>query len=78
MKDRERDKQEARRPLEEAGQGEAEGFEQAEEQLRELAEHGEPGGNPKYDRPDPEAEEPRADYGEPDHERSAEVPDADR
>jgi hypothetical protein len=30
----------AREPLEEAGQGEAEGFEQAERRLEEIAEHG--------------------------------------
>jgi hypothetical protein len=69
---------EERRPLEEAGQGEAEGFEQSEELLRDRAEHREPGGNPRYDRPDPEAEEPDAEYGEPDEEHSAEVTGSDR
>ena len=71
------DKEEAQRPLEEAGQGEAEGFEQAEEQLRRHAEHRDAGGNPKYDQPDPEAEAPPGTYGEADHERSSEVPDSD-
>ena len=58
----------ARAPVEEAGGGEAEGFEQAEEALRDRAEHREAGGNPKYDRPpaeEPEAAEPS--YGEADH-----------
>jgi hypothetical protein len=77
MTDRERDREEARRPLEESGQGEAEGFEQAEEQLRRRAEHRDQGGNPKYDRPGPEPDEPRGTYGEPDHERSSEVSDPD-
>jgi hypothetical protein len=35
------------------------------------------GGNPKYDRPNPEPDEPRGTYGEPDHERSSEVSDPD-
>jgi hypothetical protein len=77
MTDREEDKREAQRPLEEAGQGEAEGFEQAEEQLRRRAEHRDAGGNPKYDRPDPEPDESEATYGEADHERSSEVEDPD-
>jgi hypothetical protein len=78
MNDREQERGEARRPLEEAGQGEGEGFEQAEEQLRRRAEHRDQGGNPKYDRADPEPEEPPGTYGEPDHERSSETPDPER
>ena len=35
-----------RRPVEEAGGGESEGFEQAEEDLREHAEHGDHGPSP--------------------------------
>jgi hypothetical protein len=57
----------ARIPVEEAGGGEAEGFEQAEEALIEHAEHREAGGNPKYDRPPPEPEEADVAYGEADH-----------
>jgi hypothetical protein len=62
---------EARRPLDEAGQGEAEGFEQAEERLRDLAEHRDEGGNPRHDRGEPEEADPRATYGEADHEHSS-------
>jgi hypothetical protein len=62
----------AERPVAEAGGGEAEGFEQSEEMLRDLAEHREPGGNPKYDRGDPETDGSAA-YGEADHEHSSEV-----
>ena len=38
---------EAERPLAEAGEGEAEGFELAEEQLIESASHGDPSGHPQ-------------------------------
>ncbi|HEX2128973.1 MAG TPA: hypothetical protein VHF58_07120 [Solirubrobacterales bacterium] len=61
------DRDPARAPVEEAGGGEAEGFEDAEKALREHAEHREPGGNPKYDRPAPEPEASGAAYGEADH-----------
>jgi len=57
----------ARAPVEEAGGGEAEGFEDAEKALRDHAEHREAGGNPKYDRPPPEPDAPDATYGEADH-----------
>jgi hypothetical protein len=63
----------AQRPLAEAGEGEAEGFEAAEEQLRNLAEHRDPGGNPEYDRGDPEPDDPDATYAEADHEHSTEA-----
>lgn len=63
----------AERPVAEAGGGEAEGFERSEEMLRDLAEHREPGGNPKYDRGEPESDESPATYGEADHEHSSEV-----
>ena len=53
-------------PVREAGGGEAEGFEQAEELLRRRAEHEDPGGNPKYDRPDSEDEGDPDVYGEAD------------
>ncbi len=45
----------AREPLEEAGQGEAEGFEQAERRLEDIAAHGDQHRFP--DRDVPEAEE---------------------
>ena len=63
----------ARAPVEEAGGGEAEGFEQAEQALRDHAEHREAGGNPKYDRPPPEPDQSNADYGDADHVESTEV-----
>lgn len=55
----------ARRPLIEAGQGEAEGFELAEEQLEDNASHGNQRGFPERDVPPPE-ERGGAEYGEPD------------
>ena len=47
----------AREPLEEAGQGEAEGFEQAERRLEDIAEHGDERNFPDSDVPDPEEPE---------------------
>jgi hypothetical protein len=66
-------RQEEMRPLEESGEGVAEGFEQAEEDLIEHASHGDPA-------PDPEdlagiPEDARANdstYGEPDELESTE------
>ncbi len=60
---------EAQRPLAEAGEGEAEGFEQSEEALIEGASHGDPAGNPLGDRFSAEdaASEGLASYGEADH-----------
>jgi hypothetical protein len=55
----------ARRPLSEAGEGEAEGFELAEEQLEEIAEHGDQHRFPDRDAPTPEEPSDTA-YGEPD------------
>lgn len=56
----------AKRPLSEAGEGEAEGFELAEEQLEEIAEHGDQHRFP-VERDVPQPEEPTdAAYGEPD------------
>ena len=76
MPERERDP--AFIPVEEAGGGEAEGFEAAEQMLRDHAEHREPGGNPKYDRPPPEPDVSDAAYGEADHAESQDdVEDAD-
>lgn len=56
----------AERPVREAGGGEAEGFEQAEEKLEENAGHGE--GNPLPDEFEGEVETDRAgaEYGEAD------------
>ncbi len=47
---------EARRPVEEAGGGEAEGFEQAERDLIEHASHGDDGRDPSRDAFTPESE----------------------
>jgi hypothetical protein len=55
----------AQEPLIEAGQGEAEGFELAEEELVENASHGNSRGFPADDIPRPE-EPSDAVYGEPD------------
>jgi hypothetical protein len=57
----------AQRPLSEAGEGEAEGFELAEEELIDRASHGDQKHFPDSDVPP--AEEPSdAVYGEPDQE----------
>ncbi len=55
----------ARQPLVEAGEGEAEGFELAEEQLEDNAAHGNQRGFPQGDVPPPE-ERGEAEYGEAD------------
>jgi hypothetical protein len=77
MEDLEAKRQEEQRPLEEAGQGEAEGFEQAEQELIEAAEHGDAGGDPELDAFPPEAESDRSDavYGEPDEAEPTDTPD---
>ena len=72
---------EERRPLEESGEGEAEGFEQAEAELIEQAEHGENRWDPEVDAFEPEKESDlsTAEYGEPDEVDPTEVrhdPDA--
>ena len=66
---------ESHRPLEEAGEGEAEGFELAEHDLIEEASHGEEGRSPELDAFTPELESDEADsvYGEAD---DVEDPDA--
>ena len=58
----------AMQPVEEAGGGVAEGFEQAEEELIENATHGDGTGNPEADaiEEDAEAERSTAEYGEAD------------
>jgi hypothetical protein len=60
----------AMEPVEEAGGGVAEGFEQAEEDLIENASHGDGTGNPEADAIDEDAEVERstAEYGEADEE----------
>jgi hypothetical protein len=65
----------AREPVEEAGGGVAEGFEQAEEALIENASHGDGTGNPEEDAIDSEnveAERSTAEYGEADEAESSE------
>jgi hypothetical protein len=61
---------EERRPLDESGEGEAEGFEQAEAELIEQAQHGENRWDPEVDAFTPEEESDRssAEYGEADEE----------
>jgi len=59
----------AMQPVEEAGGGVAEGFEQAEEALIENASHGDGAGDPEADAIDNEtveAERSTAEYGEAD------------
>ena len=59
----------AMQPVEEAGGGVSEGFEQAEEDLIENASHGDGTGDPAADAIDNEhvdAERSTAEYGEPD------------
>jgi hypothetical protein len=69
------DVDESQRPLEESGEGEAEGFELAEHDLIEEASHGEEGRSPELDAFTPELESDEADsvYGEAD---DVEDPDA--
>ena len=65
---------EAQRPLAEAGQGEAEGFEQAEEQLIEHTSHGdEHAARRAIEDATTEQDDARAaQQGDPDYERSSE------
>jgi hypothetical protein len=62
---------EERRAPDEAGEGEAEGFELAEEELIEHASHGDPGPDPSHLAGRPEEFE-GGEYGEADHEHSSE------
>ncbi len=57
----------AQRPVAEGGEGEAEGFELAEEELIDRAEHGDQKSFPDSDVPPPE-EPTDVAYGEPDQE----------
>ena len=63
------------RPVYEAGGGEAEGFEQAEADLIDNAQHGDGHGDPLSDAFTPEAESDRSDatYGQADEEKVSEV-----
>jgi hypothetical protein len=56
----------AQRPVVEGGGGEAEGFEQAEEQLRRNASHEDRGADPLRDAGEDE-DDPDSSYGEADH-----------
>ena len=60
------DNDESQRPLEEAGEGEAEGFELAEEDLVEEASHGEEGRSPELDAFDEEEDDAGSVYGDAD------------
>lgn len=66
---------ESARPLEEGGEGVAEGFEEAERELMESAQHGDPRFAPDANTPEPEEESDRstAAYGEPDEVDPTEV-----
>ncbi len=68
---------ESERPLVEAGQGEAEGFEQAEQELIEHASHGDQHAARRAieDAPSTSDDELAAEGGEADHERSSELED---
>jgi hypothetical protein len=69
------DADEATRPLEEAGEGEAEGFEDAERELVEAASHGESRVDPTDDAftPEDDAGDATPAYGEPDEVDPTEV-----
>lgn len=62
---------EEQRPVSEAGGGEAEGFELAEEELIEHASHGDTGPDPSHLAGEPEEFE-GGEFGEADHEFSSE------
>src|SRR3954447_6039353 len=64
---------EEERPLAEAGEGESEGFEQAEELLEERATHEDDRGGPLRDRPEKEEQPSRAEYADTDDVESTET-----
>jgi hypothetical protein len=64
---------EEERPLAESGQGESEGFEQAEQLLEERATHEDDRGDPLRDRPDKEEQPSRAEYADADDVESTET-----
>lgn len=66
----------AEEPVVEGGEGEAEGFELAEEELEESASHGDSRGFPDDDQPAPE-EPTDVEYGEPDEAIPEDGPDAE-
>jgi hypothetical protein len=69
------EREEAVRPLEEAGEGEAEGFEEAERELVEHATHGDPAPDPSAvagEAEDEEAERATIEYADADHVSSSE------
>jgi hypothetical protein len=69
----------AERPLAEAGEGEAEGFEQAEQDLIEHASHGDPAPDPSgEDQLVRGAEDDAEEYGAADHFHSAEQKDEEQ
>jgi hypothetical protein len=70
----------AQRRLAEAGEGVAEGFELAEEDLIEAAETADGWADPGWNAFTPEAEDHHStvDYSEADHEESSELPEGDR
>jgi hypothetical protein len=70
----------AQRPLIQGGEGESEGFELAEQDLIEAAQHGDSGADPLGDAFTPEGDGWRstAVYGEADYESSTELRDSDR
>ncbi len=70
---------EAERPLAEGGEGVAEGFELAEQQLIQSASHGDKHGHPLGDGfPEEDARsEGLTIYGEADHEKTSEKEDSD-
>ena len=68
-------RREARRAVEEAGGGEAEGFELAEQELIKRAENWE-GRSPEHDA-FPSEERGDVEYGEADHERTSEDSEAE-
>lgn len=70
-------RKEAERAVNEAGGGESEGFEEAEAELRRVAENMEDGHDPLEDAGAVEAEDPGAVYGEADHEYTSEDPEDD-
>jgi hypothetical protein len=70
---------EAQRPLEEAGQGESEGFEQAERELIEHASHGDQHAARRAaeDAPSTSDDDRATQGGEGDTEHSSEIPEDD-
>lgn len=69
----------AERPLQEAGEGEAEGFELAEQDLIDAAERGVSSASLFLAALSAESEEPlEVSYGDADHELSSELPADDR